>query len=123
MPRVASEKTTKTARKAAATASGDGKRIFSPKAKRQPSAYNMFVGIHLKEWKRDHPGIPIKEGMVAVAELWRDAAENPKRGQAPAKKEAKVPKAKVDKENAKKPKAKPKKEINVEEEGGDAGDE
>jgi hypothetical protein len=36
------------------------------KPKRAPSAYNLFVQAHMKEWKEAHPGAPIKEAMSEV---------------------------------------------------------
>lgn len=36
------------------------------KPKRAPSAYNLFVQAHMKEWKESHPGAPIKEAMAEV---------------------------------------------------------
>jgi hypothetical protein len=36
------------------------------KPKRAPSAYNLFVQAHMKEWKDSHPGAPIKEAMAEV---------------------------------------------------------
>jgi len=87
MPRSATETTTKAATKKANT-----KTAKEPKAKskRAPSAYNLFMGEHLKAWRADHPGTQVKEAMSAVAAMWRDAPENPNRGKEPA---AKKPKA------------------------------
>ncbi|EJC98552.1 uncharacterized protein FOMMEDRAFT_23423 [Fomitiporia mediterranea MF3/22] len=102
MPRAATQTATKAATRTANTKTkkGDGE----GKAKRAPSAYNVFMGEQLKIWKENNPGTPIKEGMAAVAALWRESPQNPKRGQAPA--EPKAKKAKADKENAKKPSSK-----------------
>ena len=36
------------------------------KPKRAPSAYNLFVRAHMKEWKDSHPGAPVKEAMAEV---------------------------------------------------------
>ncbi|KAI5120568.1 hypothetical protein M0805_002518 [Coniferiporia weirii] len=118
MPRVAAEKKTKVATKAANTRTSKVKDEDKPvKAKRAPSAYNLFMQKELQEWRKNNKDGKIKDGMVAVAALWRDSPENPKRGQTPAAKKA--PKPKVSKENAKekvkKPKAK-KKEASSEEE-------
>lgn len=66
---------------------------------------------HMKEWRAENPGRPVKDAMsavshillhslimsmlltsltgVQVAALWRDSPENPKRGQEPKKKAAK----------------------------------
>ncbi|KAG2107421.1 uncharacterized protein F5147DRAFT_697198 [Suillus discolor] len=53
------------------------------KPKRAPSAYNLFVQAHMKEWKEAHPGAPIKEAMAEIAAMWREAPENPNRGKEP----------------------------------------
>ncbi|KAJ6624374.1 hypothetical protein B0H10DRAFT_2006963 [Mycena sp. CBHHK59/15] len=108
MAKTATVTKTKTATKDANTKtrakkSDDG----AEKKKREPSAYNVFVSKNLKKWNEEHPNDK-KGGMAAVAALWADAPENPKRGQ-PVTKRA-PPKAKKEKDDdAKKaPKSKPK---------------
>ncbi|KAL5519681.1 hypothetical protein ACEPAH_1364 [Sanghuangporus vaninii] len=110
MAKTATQTTTKTATRKANTKSK--KADVEPKAKRAPSAYNNFMSENLKSWKEKNPDKPTKEGMAAVAALWRESPLNPKRGQAPA--EPKAKKVKADKENSKKPrskKAKPTEEL------------
>lgn len=41
----------------------------SAKTKRAPSAYNIFMAKHLKEWKEKNPDKQTKEGMSAVRTL------------------------------------------------------
>ncbi|KAG8213491.1 hypothetical protein J3R82DRAFT_12030 [Butyriboletus roseoflavus] len=71
------------------------------KPKRAPSAYNLFVQAKMKEWKENNPGVPIKEAMVEIGALWRDAPENPNRGKEPKSRKPKAnksaPKAKTTK--------------------------
>lgn len=79
---------------------------------------------HMKQWRVDNPGHPVKDAMSAVrqvpfyspsmsmllicltdiqvAALWRDAPENPNRGQEPKKKTKKVPAAKPARSSKKK---------------------
>jgi hypothetical protein len=80
------------------------------KAKRAPSAYNLFVKEHMKTYLVDNPGKTNKDAMkhvrlilslvllfihdhFQIGVLWKDAPENPRRGQAvkerPPKKAAK----------------------------------
>ncbi|KAH8092632.1 hypothetical protein BXZ70DRAFT_909419 [Cristinia sonorae] len=59
--------------------------------KRAPSAYNKYVAENLKTWREANPDRPVKEAMAAVAAQWRDAPENPNRGQEPKKRTKKVP--------------------------------
>ncbi|TDL21670.1 hypothetical protein BD410DRAFT_828909 [Rickenella mellea] len=96
MPRTATATTTKTATKRANAKTTKAKEDKPEKVKRAPSAYNIFMGIHLKKWREEHPGGSVKEGMTEVAAMWRDSPENPKRGQPPA-----VRKPKAGKENKK----------------------
>ena len=77
------------------------------KTKRAPTAYNLFVKEHMKAYLSDNPGKTNKDAMKHVRSisllarffthdhsqigaLWKDAPENPRRGQAvkerPAKK-------------------------------------
>ncbi|KAH9986063.1 hypothetical protein BJV77DRAFT_915815, partial [Russula vinacea] len=51
------------------------------KAKRKPSAYNLFVKEHMKAYLAEHPGKTNKDAMKHIGALWKDAPENPKRGQ------------------------------------------
>ncbi|KAJ7667182.1 hypothetical protein B0H17DRAFT_950611 [Mycena rosella] len=81
------------------------------KPKRAPSAYNIYVKEHLPKWIAAHPDRPRTDGMGAVAALWADAPENPKRGQpvvkrAPKAKKEKEPKEPKEKKAAAKPKPK-----------------
>ncbi|KAJ7229857.1 hypothetical protein GGX14DRAFT_553361 [Mycena pura] len=108
-----------------ATKGANDKTKRAPKAdgaakKRAPSAYNLYMSEHLKKWGEENPDLPKKDGMAAVAALWRDAPENPKRGQtAPAKtapaKKSKEPKA-AKKTAPAKPKSKPTKDTEEEDE-------
>ncbi|KAJ7455123.1 hypothetical protein FB451DRAFT_646712 [Mycena latifolia] len=77
------------------------------KQKRAPTAYNIFVGEHIKKWKADHPEEPHRNGMAAVAVMWATAEENPNRGKPVVKKTPKAPKgAKEPKKAAAKSKSK-----------------
>jgi len=89
MAKTATETKTKTATKDANTRTRKPKADKEDKPKRAPTPYNNFVSTHLKQWRADNPDKTVKDGMVAVAAMWRDAPENPKRGQAPAKKAVK----------------------------------
>ncbi|KAF9236301.1 hypothetical protein BU15DRAFT_32386, partial [Melanogaster broomeanus] len=60
------------------------------KPKRAPTAYNLFVQSKMKDWKANNPGAPIKEAMVEIGALWRDAPENPNRGKEPKTRKPKV---------------------------------
>ncbi|KAI0298059.1 hypothetical protein B0F90DRAFT_1633135 [Multifurca ochricompacta] len=51
------------------------------KTKRPPSAYNLFVKEHMKTYLADNPGKTNKDAMKHIGALWKDAPENPKRGQ------------------------------------------
>ncbi|KAH9957144.1 hypothetical protein BC827DRAFT_1083239, partial [Russula dissimulans] len=62
------------------------------KAKRPPSAYNLFVKEHMKTYLAEHPGKTNKDAMKYIGALWKDAPENPKRGQESKEKAPKVPK-------------------------------
>lgn len=90
--------------------------LLGSSGKRAPSAYNKYVSEHLKLWRESHPDRPVKEAMSAVsshllfvlfyslilpisqisfrqcqvAAQWRDAPENPNRGQEPKKRGKKV---------------------------------
>ena len=111
------------------------------KPKREPSAYQIFCKERMKKWNEENPG-RAKEAMTQVgpslysschsldwysfvraqqiALLWKDAPENPNRGQESkprkpkAAKEPKEPKAKA------KPRAKKAKKVEVEDEDEDA---
>ncbi|KAI0268474.1 hypothetical protein BGY98DRAFT_924885 [Russula aff. rugulosa BPL654] len=62
------------------------------KAKRKPSAYNLFVKEHMKVYLAEHPGKTNKDAMKHIGALWKDAPENPKRGQEAKEKDTKAPK-------------------------------
>ncbi|KAF7793751.1 hypothetical protein EIP86_004870 [Pleurotus ostreatoroseus] len=64
------------------------------RAPRAPSAYNLFMKEHLKPYREANPGTSNKDAMKAIAAQWRDAPENPNRGQEPKAKAKKAPKAK-----------------------------
>ncbi|KAG2071152.1 hypothetical protein BDR04DRAFT_1098844 [Suillus decipiens] len=81
MAKSATESTTKAATKRANAKTSKADKEDKPK--RAPSAYNLFVQSHMKEWKDAHPGAPIKEAMSEIAAMWRDAPENPNRGKEP----------------------------------------
>jgi len=55
------------------------------KPKRSPSAYQVFVKANLKAWNEANPGRS-KEIMSQMALLWKDAPENPNRGEGKARK-------------------------------------
>ncbi|KAH9970639.1 hypothetical protein BGW80DRAFT_1176038, partial [Lactifluus volemus] len=61
------------------------------KAKRTPSPYNLFVKEHMKSYLADHPDQTNKDAMKHIGALWKDAPENPKRGQEKVPKAAKRP--------------------------------
>ncbi|KAH9992200.1 hypothetical protein BJV74DRAFT_834837 [Russula compacta] len=86
MARTATETTTKTATRRVNAKSKDS----DGKAKRSPSAYNLFVKEHMKTYLADHPGKTNKDAMKHIGALWKVSPENPKRGQ-----EAKRPKKAV----------------------------
>ncbi|KAJ7111739.1 hypothetical protein C8R44DRAFT_742121 [Mycena epipterygia] len=135
MAKTATVTKTKTATKEANTKTKDTKSKAktnadgTEKPKRAPSAYNTFVSINLKKWHEENPDIPRTQGMSAVAALWADAPENPKRGQPVTKRAPKVKAAKDDTKKKAAPKSKskvkPKKkaESEEEEEEEDAEDE
>lgn len=69
------------------------------KTKRAPTAYNLFVKEHMKSYLSDNPGKTNKDAMkhvrpilplallfthnyLQIGALWKDAPENPRRGQA-----------------------------------------
>lgn len=79
--RAPTETTTKAATKRANSKSAKADKEDKPK--RQPTAYNLFVQAKMKEWKAKNPNAPIKEAMVEIGQLWRDAPENPNRGKEP----------------------------------------
>ncbi|KAG1720713.1 uncharacterized protein EDB91DRAFT_1177422 [Suillus paluster] len=88
MAKTATESTTKAATKRANAKTSKADKEDKPK--RAPSAYNLYVQAHMKEWKEANPGAPIKEAMSEIAVMWRDAPENPNRGKEP---KARKPKA------------------------------
>ncbi|KAN0113623.1 hypothetical protein V8E52_007549 [Russula decolorans] len=87
MARTASEVTTKTA-----TRRANAKPKADVKTKRKPSAYNLFVKEHMRVYLAEHPGKTNKDAMKHIGALWKDAPENPKRGQEVKEKDAKAPK-------------------------------
>ncbi|KAJ8595142.1 hypothetical protein M405DRAFT_929712 [Rhizopogon salebrosus TDB-379] len=89
MAKSETESKTKAATKRANTKTS--KAVKEDKPKRAPSAYNLFVQAHMKEWKDSHPGAPIKEAMAEIAAMWRDAPENPNRGKEPKARKTKEP--------------------------------
>ncbi|KIP05429.1 hypothetical protein PHLGIDRAFT_36458 [Phlebiopsis gigantea 11061_1 CR5-6] len=64
------------------------------KAKRAPSAYNLWMKDNLKLYKEKNPGTAQKDAMKAVGAMWRDAPENPRRGEEPKTRTKKAPVAK-----------------------------
>ncbi|KAF8150244.1 hypothetical protein B0H34DRAFT_862861 [Crassisporium funariophilum] len=102
MAKTATETTTKTATKTAnsRTRTKADKPAAADKPKREPTAYQIFCKEHMKKWNEAHPG-RAKEAMSEIALMWKDAPENPNRGQEPkarkpkAPKEPKEPKAKA----------------------------
>ncbi|KAI8324557.1 hypothetical protein GQ54DRAFT_296068 [Martensiomyces pterosporus] len=70
MPRHTTEK--KTVKKAKASAPG------TTGGKKKSSPYNQFMKAQLPKFKAGHPGVTHKEAFKKVAEMWRDAKENPK---------------------------------------------
>ncbi|OJA10100.1 hypothetical protein AZE42_07533 [Rhizopogon vesiculosus] len=89
MAKTETESKTKAATKRANTKTSKADKEDKPK--RAPSAYNLFVQAHMKEWKESHPGAPIKEAMSEIAVMWRDAPENPNRGKEPKARKTKEP--------------------------------
>ncbi|EGN98628.1 hypothetical protein SERLA73DRAFT_181183 [Serpula lacrymans var. lacrymans S7.3] len=106
MAKTATETTTKTATKRANAKTSRAKADKSDKPKRAPTAYNLFVQSHMKPWLEAHQGKTVKDAMVEIGALWREAPENPNRGKDPKAKKAKEPKAKEPKSS---PKPKPSK--------------
>ena len=110
------------------------------KPKREPSAYQMFCKDNMKKWNEENPG-RAKEAMTQVhrfscpaprfywhflsaqqiALLWKDAPENPNRGQEPRARKPRVPKVREPKAKAK-PRAKKAKKVEVEDEDADNSD-
>ncbi|THH17907.1 hypothetical protein EW146_g2998 [Bondarzewia mesenterica] len=79
MAKAVTESTTK-----AATRRTNNKTVRSTEAgakpKRAPSAYNLFVQANMKPWLEANQGKSVKEAMVHIGSMWRDAPENPNRG-------------------------------------------
>ena len=72
---------------------GETIEVKPPKQPRKPTAYNMFVKEHMK----DFPDIPVKERMSKIGELWKKEKE--KKAKAEAKKaKSKAKKTKKTKE-------------------------
>ncbi|KIJ13174.1 hypothetical protein PAXINDRAFT_100855 [Paxillus involutus ATCC 200175] len=112
MAKTATETSTKAATKRANAKSTKADKEDKPK--RAPTAYNLFVQAQMKEWKANNPGAPIKEAMVEIGALWRDAPENPNRGKEP---KARKPKAAAQKPAKPKTKAPPPKSSDAEDSG------
>ncbi|KAN0126283.1 hypothetical protein V8E53_015206 [Lactarius tabidus] len=79
MARTATETTAKTATRRANTKST---KDVEGKIKRAPTAYNLFVKEHMKNYLAENPGKTNKDAMKHIGALWKDAPENPRRGQA-----------------------------------------
>lgn len=103
MAKTATETRTKAATKAANTKTKAPKADVEDKPKRAPSAYQTFCKEKMKTWNEENPG-RAKEAMAAIAAMWRDAPENPNRGQEPKQRKAKEPKE-VKEKPVKEPKA------------------
>ncbi|KAH8983964.1 hypothetical protein EDB86DRAFT_166798 [Lactarius hatsudake] len=109
MARTATETTTKTATRRANAKPKDAE----GKPKRPPSAYNLFVKEHMKTYLAENPGKTNKDAMKHIGALWKDAPENPRRGQdAKEKAPKKAPKrskkaAEEDSEGAEGPQVEP----------------
>ncbi|KIM63506.1 hypothetical protein SCLCIDRAFT_1214155 [Scleroderma citrinum Foug A] len=88
MAKTVTETTTKAATKRVNSKSAKAEKADKPK--RQPTAYNLFVQAQMKEWKAKNPNAPIKEAMVEIGQLWRDAPENVNRGKEPKSRKPKA---------------------------------
>ncbi|TGA99051.1 HMG-box domain-containing protein [Streptomyces sp. MZ04] len=73
MPR---QTTTKSKRSKPGT-TGGGRKKTSP--------YNQFMKDQLPKFKAAHPGVTHRESFKKVAEMWKDAKENPKNQAAAAR--------------------------------------
>ncbi|CAK5277937.1 unnamed protein product [Mycena citricolor] len=116
MAKTETETKTKTATRSANARTKKAPADGVEKKKREPSAYNLFVSANMKQWINDNPGRPRPEAMKAVAAMWADAPENPKRGQPVVKRAPKEKAPKKAKETKAKPKPKKKKADSEEEE-------
>lgn len=56
----------------------DADRKAAPKAKRPPTAYNLYMAKHLPDYKQQHPDENHKTAFKGVAALWAASPENPK---------------------------------------------
>jgi len=74
------------------------------KPKRPPSAYNLFVQAQMKPWLEANKDKSVKEAMVEIGALWREAPENPNRGKAVTTRKPKAPKEAAPKAKATKAK-------------------
>ncbi|KDR69001.1 hypothetical protein GALMADRAFT_215335 [Galerina marginata CBS 339.88] len=74
------------------------------KPKREPTAYQIFCKEHMKKWNEDNPG-RAKEAMSHIAAMWKDAPENPNRGQDVKSRKPKAPKEPKAAKAPKEPKA------------------
>ncbi|CAE6504996.1 unnamed protein product [Rhizoctonia solani] len=95
MPKATTTKATKTA-----------KEPKEPKEVKEktPTLYQTFMKERLPSYKAEHPDVTHKDAFRAVALEWKDADENPKKGQVREEKPKPKPKEKVDKEAAPKKK-------------------
>ncbi|KZP20680.1 hypothetical protein FIBSPDRAFT_954374 [Athelia psychrophila] len=91
MAKASTDKSTKSATKDANARTKAPKAEKEKKEKRAPSAWNIYMGEHLKTIK-EATGKTGPEAMKEVAALWKDAPENPNRGKEP---KARKPKAKA----------------------------
>ncbi|KAI0073155.1 hypothetical protein K474DRAFT_1649945 [Panus rudis PR-1116 ss-1] len=110
-------KTATQTRTKAATKSANAKSSSEGKPKRAPSEYNKFMAANLKPWREANPGKSVKDSMKAVAAMWKDAPENPNRGQEPKSKK------KAPKKTAAKPKRQEKLPASSDTEAPEANDE
>ncbi|KAB5593426.1 YABBY protein [Ceratobasidium theobromae] len=92
--------------KAATTKTTKAKEPKEPKEAKEktPSPYQLFMKEQLPVYKSKNPEVTHKDAFRAVALLWKDADENPNKGQAAKPRAPAKPKEKVVKE---KPKKKP----------------
>ena len=61
----------------ASKSKGDAAKAAAPKAKRAPSAYNLFMKTELAKVKRADPKLDHKEAFKVAASNWKDSKENP----------------------------------------------
>lgn len=51
-----------------------GKKAATPKTKRAPSRYNIFIGEAMAKIKESSPGLSSKERMKEAIKMWKDQA-------------------------------------------------